>query len=60
MIHPKNACTKCSVNPPVPTTVICAGCLRREALDQMMLGWALLRPVERETFMRRAGVGRTG
>jgi hypothetical protein len=27
-------------------------------MDNMMLAWSLLRPVERETFMRRAGVGR--
>ena len=58
MIHPKNVYTKCSAKPPVPTTAICADCLRCEALEQMMLGWAQLRPAEREIFMRRAGVGR--
>jgi len=57
MLREKNSCGQCRAKP-VPSTQICADCLRREAMDNMMLAWSLLRPVERETFMRRAGVGR--
>jgi hypothetical protein len=58
MLHEeKNRCVRCSAVA-VPSTRICARCLRADVLAVMLTGWACLRPAEREQFIRRACIRR--
>jgi hypothetical protein len=58
MLHEeKFACLHCGATA-VPSTKICARCLRADVISAMLTGWACLRPAERELFMRRACIRR--
>lgn len=58
MVNEKTACAKCATRDPIPSTSICAACLRADAVSVMLTGWAVLRPDDRDQFLRRVCVRR--